>query len=183
MDTYNIENYKALYVVPEDISRIDDLAKDIEDEFDDLSAQTTKELAEQASQIVNMIQVFTLGIAGISVIVGGLGVTNTMIMSIMERRREIGIMKAIGATNKFILTQIVLESVMITLIGGILGVLFGSFGSYSLRFISENFTQVAVTFNLVLGSLLFAIFLGFFGGLYPAWKAVKLDPIEAIRYE
>jgi putative ABC transport system permease protein len=183
MDVYDMENYKALYVIPEDISRIDDLAEDIEDEFDDLSAQTTKEMAEQASQIVNTIQIFTIGIAGISVVVGGLGVMNTMIMSIMERKKEIGIMKAIGATNKFILNQILLESVMITLIGGILGILFGSIGSYSLRFFSETFTHVKVTLNLILISLIFALSLGILGGIYPAWKAVKLNPIEAIRYE
>lgn len=183
MDVYDLDSYKAAYVVPEDVGKIESLAEEIEDDFDDLSAQTQTELAKQASQIVDTIRFFTLGIAGISAVVGGLGVMNTMIMSIMERRREIGIMKAIGATNRFILTQVLLESVMITLIGGVLGVLLGSVGSYSLRFISVGLARARVTYQLVFGSLIFTTFLGLFGGFYPAWKAAKLDPIEAIRYE
>jgi len=183
MDVYNLDSYGAVYVVPDDIRKIESVANDIESEFDDLSAQTQTELANQASQIVDTIRIFTFGIAGISAVVGGLGVMNTMIMSVMERKREIGIMKAIGATNRFILTQILLESIIITLIGGVMGLILGSLGSFSLRFISENLAHAAVTPQLALGSLLFAIILGLFGGFYPAWKAAKLDPIEAIRYE
>lgn len=183
MDVYEMDDYSAAFVVPEDISKIELLAEDIEDEFVDLEAQTTAELANQVSQIVDTMRLFTLGIAGISAIVGGLGVMNTMIMSITERKKEIGIMKAVGATNKFILTQILLESVIITLIGGILGLILGSLGSYSLRFLSENLAHATVTPQLAIGSLTFAIFLGLLGGFYPAWKAAKLDPIEAIRYE
>lgn len=183
MDVYDLDDYQAAFVIPEDVSKIGSLAEELEDDFDDLDAQTSSELASQASQIVDTIRFFTLGIAGISAVVGGLGVMNTMIMSIMERKKEIGIMKAVGATNRFILTQILLESVIITLIGGVLGVILGSLGSYSLRFISEGLTHATVTPQLAIGSLSFAIFLGLFGGFYPAWKAAKLNPIEAIRYE
>jgi putative ABC transport system permease protein len=183
MDVYDMDSYGAAYVVPEDVGKIESLAEEIEEDFDDFDAQTQEELASQAAQIVDTIRIFTLGMAGISAVVGGLGVMNTMIMSIMERRREIGIMKAIGATNRFILTQILLESVMITLIGGILGVLLGFLGSYSLRFVSVGLARATVTLDLVFGTLIFTTFLGLFGGFYPAWKAAKLDPIEAIRYE
>jgi putative ABC transport system permease protein len=183
MNVYNIEKYGAVIVIPEDVRKIESLAENIEDKFDDLEAQTTTELAAQASRIIDTVRFFTLGIAGISALVGGLGVLNTMIMSIIERKQEIGIMKAIGATNRFILTQILLESVIITLIGGILGVLLGVVGSYSLRFVSEGLAHARVTPQLAIGSLVFTIFLGLFGGIYPAWKATKLNPIEAIRYE
>jgi len=183
MDVYDLDSYGAAYVVPEDVGKIESLAEDIEDDFDDFAAQTQAEIAKQASQIVDTIRIFTLGIAGISAVVGGLGVMNTMIMSIMERRREIGIMKAVGATNRFILTQILTESMIITLIGGFLGLILGSVGSYSLRFISEGLATAAVTPQLALGALSFAMLLGLFGGFYPAWKAAKLDPMEAIRYE
>ena len=183
MEVYDLDSYGAAYVVPDNVGKIESLAEEIEEDFDDLSAQTQAEIAKQAAQIVDTIRVFTLGMAGISAVVGGLGVMNTMIMSIMERRREIGIMKSIGATNRFILTQILLESIMITLIGGILGVLIGSLGSYSLRFVAGGLAQARVTFDLVFWSLIFTTFLGLFGGFYPAWKAAKLDPIEAIRYE
>jgi len=183
MDVYDMDSYGAAYVVPEDVGKIESLAEEIEDDFDGFSAQTQAEIANQASQIVDTISIFTLGIAGISAIVGGLGVMNTMIMSIMERRREIGIMKAVGATSRFVLTQILLESIMITLIGGLLGVTLGILGSYSLRFVSIGLARARVTFELILGSLAFTTILGMFGGFYPAWKAAKLDPIEAIRYE
>lgn len=183
MDVYDMDSYGAVYVVPEDLGKIESLAEEIEDDFDEFAAQTQEELANQAAQIVDTIRFFTLGIGGISAVVGGLGVMNTMIMSIMERRREIGIMKAVGATNRFILTQILLESVIITLIGGLSGLILGSVGSYSLRFVSEGLAHARVTPQLAIGSLTFAIFLGLFGGFYPAWEAAKLDPIEAIRYE
>ncbi len=183
MDVYDMDSYGAAYVVPEDVGKIEFLAEEIEDDFDDFAAQTQTELANQAAQIVDTLRFFTLGIAGISAVVGGLGVMNTMIMSIMERKKEIGIMKAVGATNRFILTQILLESVIITLIGGVVGLILGSLGSYSLRFVSEGLAHATVTPQLAIGSLSFAIFLGLFGGFYPAWKAAKLNPIEAIRYE
>lgn len=183
MNAYDLDSYGAAYVVPDDVGKLESLAEEIEDDFVDFSAQTQAEIANQASQIVDTISFFTLGIAGISAVVGGLGVMNTMIMSIMERRREIGIMKAVGATSRYVLTQILLESIMITLIGGLLGVAFGVLGSYSLRFISVGLAQAKVTLPLVLGSLIFTTILGIFGGFYPAWKAAKLDPIEAIRYE
>jgi len=183
MEVYDLDSYGAAYVVPDDVGKVESLAEEIEDDFDDLGAQTQAEIANQASQIVDTIRIFTLGIGGISAVVGGLGLMNTMIMSIMERKREIGIMKAVGATNRCILTQVLLESVIITLIGGVSGIILGALGSYSLRFVSEGLASATVTPQLALGSLLFATFLGLFGGFYPAWKAAKLDPIEAIRYE
>jgi putative ABC transport system permease protein len=183
MDTYNMENYQSAFIIPEDLSKIQDVTDDLKSSFDDFDFTTSNDIVKQMSRIVDMISVFTIGISSIAAIVGGLGVMNTMIMSVLERKREIGIMKAIGATNKFILTQILMESVMISLIGGILGLLIGGIGSYSLRLISSGLTEAKVTINLAIGSLSFAVSLGLFGGFYPAWKAAKLDPIEAIRYE
>lgn len=183
MDIYDMETYQALFVVPEDITEVEYVAEDITDNFEDLEAMTSTDIIQQMSQVVDTLRFFTIGIGSIAAIVGGLGVMNTMIMSIMERKKEIGIMKAIGATNRFILTQILLESVIISLIGGVVGIVFGSFGSYSLRFISSGMAVAKVTVELVMGGILFALFLGLFGGFYPAWKAAKLNPIEAIRYE
>lgn len=183
MDVYNMDNYRALFITPEDISKVDILADDLKSSFDDFEFTTTSDLVKQMAQIIDMIRFFTIGISSIAAVVGGLGVMNTMIMSVLERRREIGIMKAIGATNRYILTQILIEAVMISLIGGLVGILVGSLGSYSLRFISGGLATAKVTVNLAAGGLLFAISLGLVGGFYPAWKAAKLDPIEAIRYE
>ena len=183
MDVYNIDNYRALFITPEDVSKVEILSDDLKSSFDDFEFITTSDLVKQMSQIVDMIRFFTIGISSIAAVVGGLGVMNTMIMSVLERRREIGIMKAVGATNRYVLTQILIESVLISLIGGLVGILIGGLGSYSLRFISGGLATAKVTVNLVAGGLLFAMFLGLVGGLYPAWKAAKLDPIEAIRYE
>lgn len=183
MNIYNMDNYKSLFIVPEDVTKIDVVAEDLKSSFDDFEFTTSTDIINQMASIVDTIRFFTIGISSIAAVVGGLGVMNTMIMSVLERRREIGIMKAIGATNKYILTQILIESVMISLIGGLIGILIGGLGSYSLRFVSAGLARTEVTINLVVGSLLFAISLGLIGGLYPAWKASKLDPIEAIRYE
>jgi putative ABC transport system permease protein len=183
MDVYNMENYQSAFIIPEDLSRIQDLADDLKDSFDDFEFTTSNDIVKQMSRIMDMISIFTLGISSIAAIVGGLGVMNTMIMSVLERKKEIGIMKAVGATKKYILTQILLESVIISFIGGILGLLVGGVGSYSLRFISSGLAAAKVTINLAVGGLSFAVLLGFVGGFYPAWSASKLDPIEAIRFE
>lgn len=183
MDVYNMDNYRSLFIIPEDLTKIDVVAEDLKSSFDEFEFVTSTDIIGQMSSIVDMIRFFTIGISSIAAVVGGLGVMNTMIMSVLERRREIGIMKAVGATNKYVLTQILIESVMISLIGGSIGVAVGGLGSYSLRFLSAGLATAKVTVNLVFGGLFFAMFLGLVGGLYPAWKASKLDPIEAIRYE
>jgi putative ABC transport system permease protein len=183
MDTYNMENYQSAFILPEDLSKIQDVADDLTSSFDNFDFTTSNDIVKEMSRIIDMISFFTIGISSIAAIVGGLGVMNTMIMSVLERKREIGIMKAIGATKKYILTEILLESVIISLIGGILGLLVGGVGSYSLRFISSGLTEAKVTIPLAVGGLSFAVLLGLVGGFYPAWSAAKLDPIEAIRYE
>ena len=183
MDVFDLENYQAVFIVPEDLTRVEDVADDIEDNFEDFEVTTSTDIAKQMTRVVNMLSFFTLGIGSIAAIVGGVGVMNTMIMSVMERKKEIGIMKAIGATNKFVLTQVLIESVIITLIGGLLGIIVGIMGSYSLRFISSGLASAKVTPALILGGTSFAAFLGLIGGLYPAWQASKLNPIEALRYE
>jgi len=177
------EDYSIIMVYPEDVKDVADVADAIEDSIDGVTTVTTEEFTKQIGKIIDQIQFFTLGIAGISAIVGGLGVMNTMIMSIMERRREIGIMKAIGATRKFILSQIITESIIIALIGGIIGVLLGSTGSFGLRTFSQGLASARVTPGLIIGSLGFAMLLGVIGGLYPAWKAANLDPVQTLRNE
>jgi putative ABC transport system permease protein len=160
------------------------IAEDIEDTDDDYSALTSQELARQAGAIVDQVRIFTFGIGAIAAIVGGLGVMNTMIMAVMERRREIGVMKAIGATNRRVLSQILAESAMISLLGGAGGILLGLIGAVLLsNFIGGGQITATVTPGLALTGLSFALFLGVIGGLYPARKAAGVDPVEALRYE
>ena len=177
------ENYYSVYIIPDDVKDTEKIAAEIEDASEDVTALTTEELARQASQIVDQIRFFTFGIGAIAAFVGGLGVMNTMIMAVMERRKEIGVMKAIGATNRMVLTQILTESALISLIGGVGGVLLGMGASFLLSAGFGGQISPVVTPTLALEGVAFALLLGVVGGLYPARSAAKLDPVEALRYE
>jgi putative ABC transport system permease protein len=111
----NRDTYYSIYVIPDDVKDTEKVVAEINDASDNLQALSSADLARQASQIVDQIRFFTFGIGAIAAFVGGLGVMNTMIMAVMERRKEIGVMKAIGATNRMILTQILTESALISI--------------------------------------------------------------------
>ena len=177
------DSFQIIYVIPNDVKDTEKIAEEIEDSSDRLDAVTTKEFARQASQLVEKIRFFTVGIGAVAAVVGGLGVMNTMIMAVMERRREIGVMKAIGATNTMILKQILTESGVISLVGGVGGVVLGIAVSIIIGKFAGGTIQAVVTPWLVFEGLGFALLLGLLGGYYPARKASKLDPVEALRYE
>jgi len=182
-DVTEQDTYVMAYVIPEDVSDVETVADEINDAEEDLYSVSSVDIARQASDMIGQIRIFTFGIGAIAAIVGGLGVMNTMIMAVMERRREIGVLKAIGATNNLILRQILTESAMISLVGGVLGVLLGLVASIMINLFTGGIITAVVTPTLALVGLLFALLLGLVGGLYPARKAAKLDPVEALRYE
>jgi putative ABC transport system permease protein len=122
-------------------------------------------------------------IAAISLLVGGIGITNIMLASITQRIREIGIRRAIGARARDIFTQILIESVLIGLIGGALGVLAGAALMEILIWVAPGENMPEMTVRAVVLGVVFAFFAGLLSGLYPAFKAASLDPINALRYE
>lgn len=144
----------------------------------------TFNMAEMIKQSEAFTQIFTFllgGIAGISLIVGGIGIMNIMLVTVTERTKEIGIRKAIGAKERDILRQFLIESVVMTTSGGLIGILFG-FGISKLMSIFIPFAPI-VTITSIIVSISFSTVVGVFFGYYPARRAAKLDPIEALRYE
>ena len=174
---------------------VEKVAKDIEDVLSKkhdkgtFSVLTTRQLAERITIIATMLSIFLGGIAAISLIVAGIGIANTMLMSVMERTREIGIMKAIGATNSDVLKIFLIESIVLSLVGGFVGTILGVLASSSLERVSTGFVMMTTTLKthvdikLILFSLAFSGLVGIIFGLWPAYKAAKLDPVEALRYE
>lgn len=140
----------------------------------------SKQMGE-INALLNTMMAFISVVASISLVVGGVGIMNIMLVTVKERTREIGIRKALGAKNKEVMTQFLIEALILTLIGGIIGMIFGYTGGIVLGRIID------VVPRLTLGMLIFAVgtssFIGLLFGVYPARQAAKLDPIEALRYE
>ncbi|MEE8167500.1 MAG: ABC transporter permease [Candidatus Hydrothermarchaeales archaeon] len=147
---------------------------------------TSQQLIETISSALKVIQVVFGGIAGVSLVIGGIGIANTMIMNVLERTREIGIMKATGATNSQVMRIFLFESGVFGFVGGSIGVFFGYVISKMINVAAEKYLgpgllTTAVTPEMVLYALVFSVVVGIVSGLYPAYKAVKLDPVEALR--
>ena len=148
---------------------------------DDFNVRNLTSLMETVNQSTSMLTLLLGAIAGISLIVGGIGIMNIMMVSVTERTREIGIRKALGATFMNIMTQFLIESMVIGIIGGLIGIAVGCAASQVIAKVG-NFTTV-ITITPIIISFLFSVGIGLFFGIYPARKAAKLDPIEALRYE
>ncbi|MEF8851866.1 MAG: ABC transporter permease [Haloarculaceae archaeon] len=146
-----------------------------------LLAQTSGDLADQVERIVSRLTRFVTGIAVIALVVGAVGIANIMLVSVTERTREIGIMKAIGARNREVMGLFLTEAVLLGLLGAALGVPVGVLGGWAATAYAEipltlapGWFAVAVVVGVVVGAV---------AGLYPAWRAARVDPIEALRYE
>ena len=180
-DLLKTDTYQVAYVIPFSVEDSETMAEAIESEFEDLDAVTSKDMARQAASVTSQMQLYTMGLGAISAVVGGLGIMNTMVMAVLERRKEIGVMKAIGATRLWIVKQFLAESAIISIIGGLAGVGAGSIIVALIGMALEGI-PLKVTPYLAGVGIGFALSLGFLGGVYPSWKAANLDPVDAIRY-
>ncbi len=152
---------------------------------DDFTVRSQQDMLESATQITDVLTLFLGGVAGISLLVGGIGIMNIMLVSVTERTREIGIRKAIGATRRNVLSQFLTEATILSVLGGLVGVAAGagiarliaglSVGSMTL--------QPVIAFDSILLATLFSLCVGLFFGIYPAYRASALNPIDALRYE
>ena len=154
---------------------------------DDFIIMSPKDLIEAVSAALGVFTLFLGAIAGISLLVGGIGIMNIMLVSVTERTREIGIRKAVGAKRRDILIQFLVESVVVSVLGGLLGIMFGTLISFGIAQIplgeDGEGLQTAVTLDIVLLAVSVAASVGIFFGIYPANRAARLDPIQALRYE
>ena len=153
---------------------------------DDFSLMSQDDMVDTASSITGILTIFIGGIAAISLLVGGIGIMNIMLVSVTERTREIGLRKALGARKRDILTQFLVESSLLSLVGGLIGILLGwGIGVIVGIVATKSGTpfEPVVGLNAVLLATLFSAAVGLFFGIYPANRAANLVPVEALRYE
>ena len=170
-----------------DVDRaVDGISKELREAHDgakDFSVITQRELLSTFTEITDQLKIFLAGIAGISLLVGGIGVMNIMLVSVAERTREIGVRKALGATNADVLFQFLLEAVLLSLIGGVVGVALGIAGSIILPEILTDLPPAVVTANEVVLAFGVSALIGVVFGVLPAYRSARLQPVEALRRE
>ena len=179
-----IVDMDRLTEISENVIRIIEFDRGTEGRY---NAQSMMEIFEEFDMVIGLFTVFMSVVAGISLLVGGIGVMNIMLVSVTERTREIGIRKSLGATNWNIQFQFLVEAVILTAIGGAIGMLFGYAGGLIFAFLASMMTGMPMEPYISVGTVIIVVFvsaiIGIVFGVYPAAKAAKLDPIEALRFE
>ena len=154
---------------------------------DDFTVRSAQEALDMITTVTNALKYFLAAMAALSLIVGGIGIMNIMLVSVTERTREIGLRKAIGARNSNILTQFLAEAITVTLLGGIAGIIGGSLISFLIatgaKFLGYSDWEFVVTIFSIVLAVGISMLIGIVFGLFPAHKASKLEPVEALRYE
>lgn len=177
----------TILVNVESPEKVDRVKEGIENRLQGITVIEQREVLEATVEGTTIINIFLMAIAAVSLLVAGLGIMNTMIISVMERRREIGIMKAIGTSKKRILGIFMIESTLHGTVGGVGGCLLGFVISKLFEHLSsvylDNAFAIIVSPDTVIFGLLFALFISVVSGLYPSWRAATLKPVEALRSE
>ena len=154
---------------------------------DDFTIETQASILSLLGNITSILTLFLAAIASISLVVGGIGIMNIMLVSVIERTKEIGLRKAVGATNNDILQQFLIESVLVTFIGGVIGVALGALFVTAVYFVLSTFFSIGWVFEFPLSAVAIALIVaagtGIIFGIYPARQAARKSPIEALRYE
>ena len=149
-----------------------------------LDTTTAEEQAKRVNHVIETIDVASIAISLLAIIIGSLGVVNTMIMSVYERTREIGVLKAVGWTNLRILLMILGETIVLMLISAVVGTIFGVLAvKLGLLFLNTDVLAPAYSMDIFIRAFIIALSVGLIGGLYPAYRASKLSPTEALKYE
>ena len=179
----NKENVESSAKAIEDKIRKDRKEKVGEEDF---KVQTPLQSLSAINTILNVVNIIVIGIAAISLLIGGIGIANTMYTSVLERTKEIGTMKAIGAKNSDIMKIFILESGIFGLVGGIFGAGFGLFLSWVVSFsansaFNQNILAFSVSWPLLISAVLFSSFIGIIAGLIPSYSASKMKPVDALR--
>lgn len=182
--TDNEEKVSSIAVKINKNASLDDVNNRLKDEYNDtLTTITAEELSQTIEDTIGTINSATTAIELLAIVIGGLGVINTMMMTVFERTREIGVLKSVGWTKKKILTMILGESIVLTIISGIIGSILGILGVILLLNNGGDNMKLVFDLSIFIKAFLVALSVGIIGGLYPAIKASRLSPTEALRYE
>lgn len=178
----SVHDQNSINQTMEDVEAIlRDQHKLSEDDENDFRISSAQDILTTVQTITGLLTAMIAGISGISLVVGGVGVMNIMLVSVTERTKEIGLLKAIGAKQKDILTQFLMESVVMTVIGGIIGIILGITGAFAISLLANIPFVVSVPAILIAVGV--STLVGIVFGLYPARRAARLSPIDALRYE
>ncbi|MBI2653516.1 ABC transporter permease [Candidatus Woesearchaeota archaeon] len=184
----NVQKGVDVNKVAEDIEKAMRRDRDLELGKEDFQVSTPQQILEVLDTILTMVEIVLIGIAAISLVVGGIGIANTMYTSVIERTKEIGVMKSVGAQNKDILLIFLIESGLLGLAGGAIGIALGiglsklvEFAAF--KFLGTSLIKAFFPWYLIVGALLFSFLIGTMSGLLPARQAASLKPVDALRYE
>ena len=161
--------------------------RDVDEGEEDFSVETPESILANVNSVILGIQIFVYIIAGISLLVGGIGIMNSMYTAVVERTKDIGVMKSIGAKNSAIFSLFFIESGLLGVVGGVVGIVFGVLGASGLALIGRLTLKTELIaahfpFGLIIGALLFSFVMGSFFGTLPAIRASRLNPVDALRY-